>query len=190
MDFSVMDEPKMSNLWDNLQVPLLDVGSRKGDTNYIDYIRMSEMTSPIMKGIDYLIRPFIIFKFIVKGEIRYQIIFQRYSNNENYWMSGGPSESALLYTSGITITQYEFLNTLFTNKHHIISSTIFPEREFDIGRNIEIYDEDRWNASKIIQRNWRKCRYNPIYSMCERVTMRHQQEIEEEYGITLVNKNE
>jgi hypothetical protein len=44
-----------------------------------------------------------------------------------------------------------------------------------------LYDEVKWNAVKIIQNAWRKCRYDPKYKMCERVLFRNMDIINKEY---------
>ena len=38
-----------------------------------------------------------------------------------------------------------------------------------IGDYVSLYDEKKENVAKIIQRNWRQCRYNPKYKMCEKI---------------------
>ena len=46
-----------------------------------------------------------------------------------------------------------------------------------------LFDEKKWNAVLTIQKNWRICRYNPKYKMCEKVQMRGLYEIKKEYKI-------
>ena len=50
---------------------------------------------------------------------------------------------------------------------------------FDAGSKIELYDEKK-EAAIVIQRNWRLCRYNPKYKMCEKVQSRNFDLIQEE----------
>ena len=55
-----------SNILDftNNSYPILDVGNRQGMTDYIDFIHESEVTSPVMRGIDRFKRPFIVMKVV------------------------------------------------------------------------------------------------------------------------------
>lgn len=185
------DDPFMSNLFNNLDVPFLDVGDRRGSTYYIDYIELDEITYPVMKGLDLLLRPFIVIKFIVDGHIRHQTFFQRYTNNENYWTTGNPFGSIPLMDSygGMKMIQENFLKSLIDNERETITYNIYPLFEGDLGKTVELYIEEKWDASIIIQRMWRKCRYNPNYKMCEKVTMHNHFDIEDDFDRSIVENN-
>ena len=89
---------------ENLDVPILDIGTKMGSTAYIDFIKSSEVTSPIMKGIDCYSRPFITIKAM--GSVRskdvelFQTFFQRYTDNKSLWMGCGHYGPQLFTTSG------------------------------------------------------------------------------------------
>ena len=46
-------------------LPILDIGDRVGSTGYIDIIKNNEIIYPVMKGKDYINRPFIVIKCIL-----------------------------------------------------------------------------------------------------------------------------
>lgn len=75
----------MQNILSN-DFPKLNVGNRKGVTDYIDYIEVGELTSPIMKGVDCYKRPFVVLKCTVDKDVYGQTFFQRYTNDSNLWM--------------------------------------------------------------------------------------------------------
>lgn len=50
------------------KLPVLDLGNRRGSTDYIDFIRVNEMKYSLMKGIDCHRRPFIAFKCSVYSD--------------------------------------------------------------------------------------------------------------------------
>ena len=62
-------------------IPILNLGRRCGHTEYIDFIRWKEVTSPIMTGYDLFGRKFVVIKFIIEeSQIPImQTFFQRYS---------------------------------------------------------------------------------------------------------------
>lgn len=189
--FRNYEDPFMSNLFNNLNVPMLDVGDRIGDTDYIDYIKLDELICPVMKGIDLLLRPFIVIKFVIEGQIRHQTFFQRYTNNEHFWITSNTFGTIPLMDSygGMKMNQEEFLKSLIENGHKTITYDIYPILESDLGKQVDLFDEEKWNASIIIQRMWRKCRYNPDYKMCEKVTMHNHFDIEDKFGRTIVENN-
>jgi len=75
-----------------LTLPILNIGDRKGHTDYIDFITPDEMTSPIMIGIDRFQRFFISFCIKYKRNGHYRInvftLFQRYTNDLDFYSSG------------------------------------------------------------------------------------------------------
>lgn len=92
-------------------IPTLDIGVRYGYTDYIDFIRKNELTSPVMQGIDRYNRPFIVFSGTVSGVCGkngegtfsrpfMQTIFQRYSNVSTLWVGCGHGDRNLFYSPG------------------------------------------------------------------------------------------
>ena len=49
-----------------------------------------------------------------------------------------------------------------------------------LGKKVILFDQKKHDASIVIQRFWRLCRYHPSYKMCETVQINNQKEIEQE----------
>jgi hypothetical protein len=101
----------------------LDVGKRIGHTDYIDYIDVKELTKPIMKGVDYYKRPFIVLRCIVDKDVVYgQTFFQRYTDDKNLWMGctlcGTPSFISTI--GGMTKHQALLLQNIIDGKSMIL----------------------------------------------------------------------
>jgi len=107
---------------------ILDVRERFGHTNYIDFIKQSEVTENIMKGIDDHERPFIVFKaeFVYNNNKNTKIIkktfhtfttfFQRYTDNKLLWHTCG-HDGYLLFDSngGANLVQLKMVEELLKN---------------------------------------------------------------------------
>ena len=83
----------------NLDVPVLDVGSQRGDTDYIDFLNWEDIPNSVMKGLDIDSREFLAFKLglkIIKEDgsekMKYftQVFFQRHSYDKDNWVSACP----------------------------------------------------------------------------------------------------
>jgi hypothetical protein len=62
-------------------LPHLDIGNRTGDTGYIDFLKVQELSKPIMKGTDVLGRPFVALRVRFKDSDKNPFVialFQRY----------------------------------------------------------------------------------------------------------------
>ena len=81
-------------------VPRLDIGHRMGSTDYIDFIRKSDMIVDIMAGRDIVRRSFI----SVKHDSGVLTFFQRYSDNSIYYATGGQYPNNVFGCGGISIT--------------------------------------------------------------------------------------
>jgi len=87
--YAAIGEAALENL------PVLDVGTRNGPTDYIDYLTIADLTAPVMKGVDRFRRPFIAMKLSavsdhVENEV-YEFVgtfFQRYTDDEVNWAYG------------------------------------------------------------------------------------------------------
>ena len=77
-------------------LPVLDIGDKKGHTGYIDFIQVKDMSHSAMQGIDAYGRFFIALKYSDHETQRVGTFFQRYSN-ENSWAYGTCYWSSLLY---------------------------------------------------------------------------------------------
>ena len=163
-------------------LPRLELGYREGNTDYIDFIKWDEVTEPAMWGIDKFRRKFVVMKFIINKNSKKQIkimqtFFQRYTNGTN-WMGCGHATQYLFYTiGGMSDEQFDFLDKILEGNEIEIPDNI--NTMFDSGSKIELYDEKK-EAAIVIQRNWRLCRYNPKYKMCEKVQCKNFDLIQEE----------
>jgi hypothetical protein len=59
-----------------------------GATGYIDRIKISDVTDPIMLGIDCHGRPFFTIRYKIEDDITLQTYFQRYKNYSLVWSMG------------------------------------------------------------------------------------------------------
>ena len=167
----------MDNIFYNLDCPRLNIGSRVGGTQYIDFIKWEEVTEPIVKGYDCFGRKFIVFKFLL-GEIKImQTFFQRYSDGTG-WMGCGHATVNLMETPGyINKNQIELLKEIINEKYPIILEEHKPSVRDFIGKSVMLFDNRRIESAIIIQRAWLKCRYNPKYEMCAKVQDRNMKEL-------------
>lgn len=80
------------------ELPILDIGNKKGNGGYIDFIKADDMKYPVMKGIDMWNRPFIAIRVKCvqacrdtdENKISYAVgtFFQRYSDENFNWAYG------------------------------------------------------------------------------------------------------
>jgi hypothetical protein len=97
-------------------IPTLDISSRYGSTDYIDFIKDNEVKYPVVRGIDDFSRPFFVMKVInEKNGKRYmQTFFQRETHNSRLWMGCGHYGCPFLSTlGGMTKDQFDLLKRLF-----------------------------------------------------------------------------
>ena len=174
----------IDNLYDIKDFPLLYLGNRKGHTDYIDFIKWEEVTSPIMKGYDCFNRKFIVIKMIVDNVKIMQTFFQRYSANPKLWMGCGCSTTNLIDTSGsMDNNQLKLLIELLNNKRAFILKEHRPWRNHFINKWVYVYDDKQWNAALVIQKYWRLCRYNPNYKLCHTIQTKNLHDIYDDYNI-------
>ena len=114
---------------DNL--PILDISDRQGYTDYIDFIKEKEATSPVMKGTDLWGRKFLTIKgnvTLTNGEVKpfFQVVFQRYSDSDKLWSGGGHYGQQLVsYQGGISIPQKLFLRDIIISR--TIDVSLYPK---------------------------------------------------------------
>ena len=86
-----------------LDLPILELPDVKLD--YIDYIRPSDMKYPIMRGVDYFQRNFVVFRLIYTRtnvvEKLTSVIFQRYTNDTYCATASYPPGDHETFFSGI-----------------------------------------------------------------------------------------
>lgn len=158
--------------------PKLDIGNRLGSTGYIDFITLEEVTSSIMWGLDIHRRPFIVLKLLIDGDIVLQTIFQRYTDKLYFWRGcGHGSPNPLLFDSDIDIGIPQLNLLLKVMKNETVRITQNHTYSDYIGKDVCLFDQEKWDATKVIQKNWRKCRYDPSYKMCENVLLHNLNDI-------------
>jgi len=112
----------------NIDCPILDIGEKKGDWGFINFIREHDFpaTEAVVKGQDCIGRPF----FAVKAEFVFEdgstlptfaTFYQKYCNNKNIWQCFNYPKRELLKTfyggEGYPMTpmQFTLLDQLLTN---------------------------------------------------------------------------
>lgn len=131
-------------------IPTLDIGVRHGYTDYIDFIRKNELTSPVMQGVDKYNRPFIVFSGTVSGVCDkkngekgtfsrpfMETIFQRYSNVSTLWVGCGHADRNLFHSPG----------GLNTAQLEVIHQLIRKEDDDDSGPGVEFNHSRRYNTT-------------------------------------------
>ena len=97
----------MHNVVHYYECPLLNIGQRKGNWGYIDFIDERELRqSAVMKGQDCIGRPFLVIKaefVLAEGETLpvFATLFQKYVNNKNIWQCCNYPGMEFLQTSYI-----------------------------------------------------------------------------------------
>ena len=138
---------------DSTDFDVLDVQHRTGLTGYIDFIDLSEITAPVMKGIDIFSRPF----FTVCAEIQYHgdeniiptftTFFQRYTDNPRLWMACGKYHELIATQGGMTVSQLVFLRDLLKHGNVIfddgtddntVMNIRIPNYNIDENKNISV----------------------------------------------------
>lgn len=71
------------------EIPSLNIGERMGSTGYLDFLNPTELSGPIMKGVDRFNRPFISLKVRHRenGALSVITLFQRYTDRP-LWTQG------------------------------------------------------------------------------------------------------
>ena len=121
--------------------PRLDIGSRAGDTDYIDFLQVDEVTHPVMIGVDRFNRPFIVAKYKVEGAdtIIMDTYFQRFSNDTRVWHCCGHATRLLLETcGGMSEIQGEFITKLLLNGSHTILDKHRPRQGLYVDKEISL----------------------------------------------------
>jgi hypothetical protein len=160
-------------------LPKKYIGNRIGGTDYIDFLSWKEITEPAMMGVDCYSRYFIVIKFLINRKDKepekiMQTFFQRHSYSK-LWMGCGHATQNLMWTDGgMKQEQFQFLDRILKGEILEIPNninSIYPDG------TVSLYDEKKWKAVEKIQKQWRLCRYNPRYKMCETVQMRNYETI-------------
>ena len=106
----------------DLSCPVLNIGDKRGHSDYIDFISETDVSAPIMKGVDISSRPFITVKIVGKKENNkkkkfFQTFFQRYSDEKTLWMGCGNCGLNLIYTTGgMKDSDFQLLTNIIIGK--------------------------------------------------------------------------
>lgn len=156
----------------NLDIDKIDIGNKKGSTDYIDFITRDYLTTPIIKGQDLFGRYFLTISFIIDGKVGLQTFFQRYTDSQTLWVGATCGENNLLDTiGGMTLDQTVLIYNLITNGEAIIEDIHKPKELKWVGKKVIIYDEIKWKSARIIQKNFKIARYNPTYKLCHKIEL-------------------
>jgi hypothetical protein len=162
-------------------IPTLYLGNKQGNTAYIDFITLDDMTHSIMRGIDMYNRRFIVIKMIINNTPLMQTFFQRYIESEGFWMGAGHHGGHLIATEGgMKDNQFKLIDNIINDKIVKIEEKHRPCDPSFI--NNYVANEKIYNAVLKIQQAWRLCRYNPKYKMCETVQMNNYEIIVNSYN--------
>jgi hypothetical protein len=133
----------LESFYDELDIPILDIGDRQGDTDYIDFLTLNEVTEPVMKGTDKFSRKFIVVKFMINEEKLMQTFFQRYTNG-SLWMACGHATRNLIDTQGgIKEEQEEFIRGLITTGSAQVLEEHYPTFNLDINKKAVLDNSDK-----------------------------------------------
>lgn len=147
-------------IYNNIDCPILDIGEKKGNTGYIDFIQPNDFSESIVKGTDIYGRKFISFRAIVEytNDTQCQTfttIFQRsiLKEREHIWCGAGPGPCLFYTTGGMTLDQLMLLDKLLTEKSvditnethnlcRIISSTPWATEDEYPSKKIYLVDQE------------------------------------------------
>ena len=122
--------------------PYLNIENKMGATNYIDFLKWSDVKHPVMYGFDICNRLFFVVKGKINNEKVMQTFFQRYTDG-NSWNSGANYTTRFIRTEGgMTDDQFKFLFKLISEKKALIDNNVKPNYDFFENKIIELYDND------------------------------------------------
>ena len=152
---------------------IYDLGGRMGTTDYIDFLTQDEVPKNVMRGVDDYNRKFLTMKIggIDLDTMKFfrtgQVFFERYTGEP--YLASAQFEGMFIWTTGGTSpVQYQLIHDLIQGK----LVKLREEHKFNSGKhNVIVANMDYWehHFSKIIQKNWKICRYNPKYSVCKKI---------------------
>ena len=77
-----------------------------GNTGYLDSIKISNLTHPIMIGHDCYDRPFIVIKYNYKNKYYLITVFQRYVDEKYNWVKSCDEHGPILKMSNVSLTLF------------------------------------------------------------------------------------
>jgi len=103
------------------ELPKFEIGSRTGQTGYINFLDHHELSAPISKFMDVLGRPGIVFRLIETwhGKVRPRawVVFQRFSDAANIWVNDNYSVG----THAMYDQEWDIMRQLLVNKRYTFS---------------------------------------------------------------------
>lgn len=102
--------------------PTLDLQSRAGSSDYIDFITPEEMSSSVMVGKDYCNRKFVCIRGLLGTTPFCQTFFQRYTDIRDFWMGAGHHGLFMETSGGMETSQHEFICKLLNNRTVTLTS--------------------------------------------------------------------
>ena len=171
-DLNFLNRPIDFTFYDRVN-DTYDLGGRMGSTDYIDFLTQKEVPKNMMKGIDRHGRKFLTMKIggFDLNNMRFfrsgQVFFERYTGSP-YIASGWFGGAFLQTTAGTRPIQYQLINDLVDGKIVKIKK---DHRFSSSNSNVIIANMDYWenHFARIIQKNWKICRYNPNYAICNKI---------------------
>ena len=119
---------------------VLDIKDRKGETDYIDFIKWEEVNG-IMYGVDSFNRLFIVMKLIIDGNKILQTFFQRYTYNISSWHAcGHATRQLILTTGGMNDIQFELIVDILRNKKAVIRECHRPTCNKYIDKEVSVIE--------------------------------------------------
>ena len=98
------------------KLTLLNLGDKRGNTDYIDFVSVEDVSAPIMYGIDICKRPFVTLRVINRetGKMSVHTIFQRYTDSVRPWCCGTAYQR--IVDTCLRDSEKEFLSRLFKHE--------------------------------------------------------------------------
>jgi hypothetical protein len=90
-----------------IDIPMLDIGCRRGGTDYIDFVKVSDMSDRLMWGYDIHKRFFLSVRYRVNdGDMKVTTVFQRYSDDDRTFVNGTAYLGRELFPSALMTDTY------------------------------------------------------------------------------------
>ena len=117
--------------------PILDIKDKNGDTDYLDFIKYTDISNSISIGKDKFNRPFYVIRAnIIKAdnstESTLETFFQRYTDLENLWHGCGHDGHYFISTEGgMNIKQAMFLVELIEVGYVNLTQELMDDIKFN-----------------------------------------------------------
>ena len=144
--------------------------------NFIYYLRYDLLLNPIILDYynhGYYNKHYLIIKLLVGNKF---ILHSLWKDYRNHWYNNMTNNYFINGEGKLTEIQTKLINKLLKGyivkldeSHQLVDSK--NSNQFVLIATPEII-----NATKIIQKSWRKCRYHPSYKMCQQVQINNLKE--------------